>query len=120
MSVILASLVFSVLLGVAALHYAQRNRELEHRERMAALEKGHPLPQPAADVLNRSTARDYLRRGLLWLFFGIGVFLAFYLAGWSAPDRESADVARFAYAGLVPAAVGAAYLVFYATDPDRQ
>ncbi len=123
MSLIVAVMLVSGVLGVAALYFGQRRRELEHRERMAALEKGQPLPPTIPPELlthTQLTPRDYLRRGLLWLFFGIGVFLAFYLAGWAMPGQAGDSVARFAFAGLVPAAVGLAYLVFYATDPERQ
>ncbi len=123
MSLIVAVMLVSGVLGVAALYFGQRRRELEHRERMAALEKGQSLPPACPPELlarARLTPRDYLRRGLLWLFFGIGVFAAFYLAGWAMPGEPGDRVARWAFGGLVPAAVGIAYLIFFATDPERQ
>jgi hypothetical protein len=49
-----------------------RKRELQHKERLAALEKGMALPDlsPEGQVWS---PRVYLLRGMLWLFGGIAV-----------------------------------------------
>ena len=65
----------------------QKQREMHHRERMAALEKGVQLPPlPAIEespgVGHRfasfyrdtwTTPQAYLRRGLVWFFLGLGI-----------------------------------------------
>jgi hypothetical protein len=57
-----------------------RRRELQHKERLLALEKGAP-PPALTDVESRApwTPRLYLLRGLIWLFTGIG--LTVFLVG---------------------------------------
>jgi hypothetical protein len=54
-----------------------RRRELQHKERLAALDKGMPLPELQEERPTWSP-RPYLLRGMLWLFGGIAitVFLA--------------------------------------------
>jgi hypothetical protein len=52
-----------------------KQRELQHRERMAALEKGialPPLSEPAPQP-GPFNPRTLLLRGLLWLFTGIAI-----------------------------------------------
>ncbi len=95
-----------------------KRRLLEHRERMAALEKGLPIPPPAPAIPPEAlmssplAPRDILRRGLLWLGIGLGTLTAMIMAG--------GEVARFAFCGLIPAFVGVAYLIFYLVDPQRR
>jgi hypothetical protein len=82
---------------------------LHHKERMAAIEKGMELP-PLPPEFFRDGRRqgprhpsDFLRRGLVLLFIGIAVTGAMYQS------------ARDAYLwGLVPAAIGVAFLLYYA------
>jgi len=56
-----------------------KRRELQHKERLAAMDKGIALP-PLTDVERRApwSPRLYLLRGMIWLFMGIGatIFLA--------------------------------------------
>ena len=59
-----------------ALYFRYRQGLLRHTERMAALDKGLPLPdldsvKPRAPF----TPRVYLLRGLMWLFVGISITL---------------------------------------------
>jgi hypothetical protein len=80
-----------LILGVARVMWLsylnQRQRELHHRERMAALEKGVQLPplpsmEESPGVSHRlasfyrdtwTTPQAYLRRGLVWFFLGLGL-----------------------------------------------
>lgn len=68
-----------------------RRRELQHRERLAALEKGVALPdlteeQPRAPW----SPRVYLLRGMLWLFSGLGLMI--FLAGISVTTSRPRSV----------------------------
>ncbi len=80
--------------------------ELHHKERMAAIEKGLEVPPLPADLLrsNRTASGpgDYLRRGLILLFVGAGVTGAMMIEGHAG-----------AYYGMIPAAIGVAYLLYY-------
>jgi hypothetical protein len=72
-----------VLSAVATIFWSlllrYRRRELQHKERMAALEKGAALPA-LTDVESAPwTPRVYLLKGMIWAFTGIGL-AAFLLA----------------------------------------
>jgi hypothetical protein len=75
--------VLSAIVIICALAFRHRRRELQHKERLAAIEKGAPLPA-LTDIEQRApwTPRVYLLRGMMWLFSGIGLTL--FLAGYSA------------------------------------
>jgi hypothetical protein len=79
------------------LSYRRRRHlmELYHAERMAAIERGLELDGRR----RRSTS---LLPGLVWFFVGVAVMIAL---------RASSDSSGMI--GLVPAAVGLAYLIYY-------
>jgi hypothetical protein len=115
----------SVTLGigmiiVAILAKHQRDmRELDnrHKERMAAIEKGLDLPpDPVAERAlaarrpgGGGTGSRYLLRGLIWL--GVGLALAL-------SDNFLGERSRIY--GWVAAAVGVAYLIYYAVEGRRE
>jgi hypothetical protein len=131
-----------------ALAFRYKKRELQHRERMAALEKNLPIPMgPEEPAAPRQWPRTYLLRGLIWMFtgFGLAVFLlAVSLATnrprpmssivWEATnaknqgateeqirnimnDRQTTGMPpALALFGLIPAGVGAAYLITYRVE----
>ncbi len=101
-------LFFALLFGREAY-----KRSLVHRERLAAIEKGLPFPP---EERNTSGPRNYLLRGLVWFFLGAGAFTAVLLASIYAPPEDRPIIARFYFAGLVPAGVGIAYFIFYAVE----
>ncbi len=83
--------------------------QLYHAERLAAIEKGIELPPlpPGYLVGQRSglpTPAHYLRNGLVLLLIGGALCVALYAS--AGPEN--------AWWGLLPAAVGAANLLFYA------
>ncbi|HEY1756519.1 MAG TPA: DUF6249 domain-containing protein [Bryobacteraceae bacterium] len=78
-----------------ALHLRYRRRVLQHQERMAALEKGTPLPELREEQPSHWPGRIYLLRGMMWLFSGIAIVaflsaMSFYsLRGPSLESRLS-------------------------------
>ena len=75
--------VLSTIVMICALAFRHRRRELQHKERMAAIEKGGPLPARSDNEQRPPwTPRVHLLRGMMWLFSGIGLTL--FLAGLSA------------------------------------
>jgi hypothetical protein len=92
-----------------------RRRELQHREWMAALEKGMPLPDLARLEGPMTAPRVYLLQGLIWLFAGVAlsVFLvAFWWTSWDRPpvanlSRDAQNLRDLGYSqqeirGLLP------------------
>ncbi len=81
--------------------------QLYHAERMAAIDKGGEVPPLPPEFFRdyRRPAKvpsDHLRIGLIWLLIGAAGFVAIWM-------RSQQD----AWWGLVPAAFGAANLLFY-------
>ena len=74
-----------------ALRLRHRRREIQHREWMAALEKGVPLPEVSRIEAGMDSARTYLLRGLIWL--ACGLTLTVFLVGvWmTSGNRPSLD-----------------------------
>jgi hypothetical protein len=135
-------------LFVYALYMRFRRRELLHKERMAALEKGVALPD-LTDI--EAGPRVYLLRGMIWLLSGLAlsVFLLVLSATTHFPKsaeerfREANQIARWGgtqeqiqqaqndtgprerlpYAvsliGLIPIGVGVAYLIFHRVETSR-
>jgi hypothetical protein len=125
-----------------------RRRELQHKERMAAIEKGVALPD-LTDV--EASTRIYLLRGMMWLFGGIALLVCLLaisattrlpksideryreadkIARWGgtadqirAAQNDTSSQQPLPYAvsliGLVPIGVGAAYLIFYRVETAR-
>jgi hypothetical protein len=93
------------------LNYRKRRRlmELHHAERMAAIERGMdvpPLPIELIDGRSRRRRRTSLLPGLIWFLVGLALII-----GVQAIDEHIPILA-----GLVPLAVGLAYLIYYFTE----
>jgi hypothetical protein len=92
--------------------------KLYHAERMAAIEKGLELP-PLPPELFQSSRSEFslarrIRTGLILVFVGIAVFAA--LGGFGAHRGLAGDASVWSGAGgalwgLVPTAIGIAYLI---------
>jgi len=111
MTMLIPIIAITLSLGTAMLFIIARHRrnalELEHRhkERMAAIDRGLDLPIEPVQLAT-STRANYLLRGLVWLGVGLAIVMAV---------RPLLD-AEFANLGWIPAAVGAAYLLFYIVE----
>jgi len=96
---------------------AVQRRRMTHAERLAALEKGVPLP-PESGTNGTShrpptTREGYLLRGLLWSAIGLGILAMGGTAACfirSGSDRQ--DALTIACLGFVPLALGLAYLLY--------
>ena len=101
----------SIPIVFLVLSYRRRVRlvELHHAERMAAIERGMDLPPLPIELLEgRSSTRrrrSSLLPGLVWLFVGLAVLIAM--------RTVARDESLF---GLIPTAVGLAYLIYYAVE----
>jgi Domain of unknown function (DUF6249) len=109
------AIVMGIGIGMLSLYLDYRKKrsiyELHHKERMAAIEKGMEVPPLPAEFFQDSRRKQprarswYLRVGLIWLLVGVAVTVASYT-----------EHHRQTLWGLVPVAVGLAYLLFYFID----
>lgn len=99
----------AAIVGIVSRHRQLLQRtDLRHKERMAAIEKGIDLPPDPPEMDIRRPR--FLLKGLVWSFTGAAVYAALdALAG-----------AEEAKLGLIPVAVGLAYLVYYAVQGRKE
>jgi hypothetical protein len=98
----------SIPIVYAIIDYRRRRDIIDahHKERMAAIDRGielAPLPESFYQSLKPARRSSYLLPGLVWLFIGIGLYIA--LGAVAGEDVR--------YFGLIPAGVGAALLIYY-------
>ena len=96
---------------------AVQRRRMVHAERLAALEKGAPLPpEPEGNGSSHRqplTREAYMLRGLIWSAIGLGMVatgataVCFIASG---SDRQ--DALTIACLGFIPFALGLAYLLY--------
>jgi hypothetical protein len=105
------AIVMGIGMGIVGMWLDYRKKreffELHHKERMAAIEKGIEVPPLAPELFQGSKRAgrlpsDYLRRGLVWSFIGLGITVAMRL------ENESG-----AWYGLIPLAVGVANMLMF-------
>ena len=82
---------------VFALYFVYRKRKLLSEEIRLAIEKGQPYEIPKREV-------NYYLHGILWTMVGVIAFIALLF---TVPDIGIAIL------GLLPAAVGAAFLAYH-------
>jgi hypothetical protein len=104
-----------------------QRRALVHKERLAAIEKGLPLPPEATASLSPEAERRrswnvqrlLLLAGLVWVSLGIGTYVVLS-AILAANSPSAADVPRgLEWIGLAPALIGLSHLVVYAVGKRR-
>jgi hypothetical protein len=110
----IVAIVFGISLAMLGLWFDFRKKreqfQLHHTERMAAIEKGIELPPLPSEFFRDNRRRErtpifYLRRGLMWLLIGLSVTAAL----WGTDEKDF-------WWGLVPSAVGVAYLLSYLVE----
>lgn len=112
-------------LWVWARHLRERKRvavrEMVHRERLAALEKGQPLPEVPGEAAAGEAGSDgaawvsraSLLAGLGLVFSGLGFAVAFALI---PATPEMGGMRELAPMGLLPVFTGLGLLLFYVLD----
>lgn len=123
-----AAVVIAIAFYLGFTQFLQHQRRaLVHKERLAAIEKGLPLPPEATASLSTEAERRrswnvqrlLLLAGLVWVSLGIGtyVLLSAILA---ANSPSAADLPRgLEWIGLAPAMIGLSHLVVYAVGRRR-
>ncbi len=90
------AIVGGIALAISALNHRAKRSEMEHRERMMAIEKGAPLPQMPAMVLPQSRERN----PYLWGFILLAVGLALVIGGISDGERHLGGEMAVMFVGL--------------------
>ena len=102
------------VIGIVAILARLRRRDLMHRERMAAIEKGvnpPPLPEAVMEPRFMAAPERYLRRALVMLALGSAWMLIFRDS--PGGNWEGGAPWGFGRWGMLAVAVGLADLVFY-------
>lgn len=127
MEVAIVAVAVVVYLGFSQWLQLQR-RALVHRERLAAIEKGTPLPPDAAASVSPEAERRrswnvqrlLLLAGLVWLSLGVSAYVVLN-AILAANSPAAADVPRgLQWIGLAPVTIGLSHLVVYAVGRSRE
>jgi hypothetical protein len=123
-----AAVAIAIVFYLSFMQFLQHHRRaLVHKERLAAIEKGLPLPPEASASLSpeadrrrsRSVQRLLLLAGLVWLSLGISTFVVLS-AIFAANSPAAADVPRgLEWIGLAPAMIGLSHLVVFAVGRRR-
>ena len=94
---------------------AHHRRELMHRERMLAMEKGISLPPVEQEVRrsNINVQRILLLAGLIWISLGIATFFVLYAAQSSGEKWFDAhQLPRgIEYVAIAPIGIGISHLI---------
>ncbi len=107
----IVAIIFGVGIGVVWVIAAHRQRmqraDFRHRERLAAIDKGLELPPDPMDADPNATVRRprHLLRGLVLLLVGLALTAAL--------GQTGAEGYLF---GLIPAAAGLGYLIYYLVE----
>ena len=116
--VLALAVVFALLWGLKYLQVGkrQKEREMVHRERMLAMEKGIPLPEIPPVEENGTAALAHYRKdllprislgcGILLVFLGLGVIAALQIS----PIREAHEAWSM---GIIPLMLGVGLLIYY-------
>ena len=93
---------------IVAIVVEGRKKDLAHKERLFALEKGLPLPEPP-EKKERPVYATRRAWGLVWLGLGLALTIAL------AVNPDAAEVSAWAW-GLIPTFIGAGLLIAAVLD----
>jgi hypothetical protein len=117
---------FAMVLGIVIVNTiaGYNTRRLQSEERMAAIAKGIPIPEPTPEPIpvvdQHRRARGLRTGGIVCTAVGVGLALFGFALTWIVGDH---DVLAVSASGIIPLAVGIGLLVDYAfqrRDLERQ
>ena len=113
-SVPIVAIVLGMGMGFWRVYWDHQRKRLQYEERRLMIEKGM-TPPPMVPDLPRKTAESSLRTGIIFLFLGIGLAIAYgILQGPDLLARPHGGMNRaLAIAASVVALLGAGHLVYY-------
>ncbi len=106
--------IVALLIPIFALYFRFKRDQVRRQERMLAIEKGVELPpEQVAPVKTPLKPTDYLRRSLISIAVGIGLWVGGYYMR-SLPEGGQESFGFFGMCGLIVFLVGVALLIYYA------
>jgi hypothetical protein len=112
------ALVIIAMIGFVAFrqYLSHHRRIMIHRERLAAIEKGVPLP-PVEQEIRRSNInvqRILLLGGLVWVVLGVAAFVVLSSVLVMASPKFTDDIPRgIQYVAIAPIGIGLAHLAVF-------
>jgi hydrogenase-4 membrane subunit HyfE len=109
--------VFAMVLGIVIVNSISmyHTRRLQSEERLAAIAKGLPIPEPSPESIpvvdQHRRARGLRTGGIVCVSVGIGLALFGFALTWIVGDH---DVLAVSASGIIPLAVGIGLIVDYA------
>jgi hypothetical protein len=82
----------AAVIVATAMTFRYKTRELQHRERMAAIERGSTLALAGDASAGGWTPRTYQLRGLMWLFSGIAIAACLFAVSLTAGGETPASI----------------------------
>lgn len=112
---------FVIVLAIIKAITRHQDRNLAHKERLAAIEKGLPIPQVPASITKMcdcSSRQRNMRTGLILVFVGIGILVSFIVCAYVVNEGEVIAGGAF---GLIPFFIGVGHFIYALTLPkDKQ
>ena len=108
---------FAMVLGIIIVNTISgyHTRRLQSEERLAAIAKGLPIPEPTPEPIpvvdQHRRARGLRTGGIVCVSVGLGLAFFGFALTWIVGDH---DVLAVAASGIIPLAVGVGLLVDYA------
>lgn len=107
----LVTVVMSLGIAFWAIYWKYQRTRLQYQERQLMIEKGLTPPPMLPETPKKVTPEESLRRGLVWLFLGIGLGIGYVVLSRPGVDGPSAWLAGVA--GAVVGFVGLGHLAYY-------
>ena len=116
LGVLIPILLIVLGIGVAfwAIYWDHRKKRLQFEERRLMIERGMTPPPVLADQKSSTTPEDYLRRGLIMVFLGVGLGIAYFFVV-QASTQHGPPSWLFASGGAIVGLLGLGNLVYYIT-----
>jgi hypothetical protein len=109
--------ILSIVLGIGvafwAIYWDYRTRQLKYRERELMIEKGMTPPPLLPDKMPASP-EDYLRRGIILAFLGIGLGIGYFILVGLSGRFPGVPAWMCAIGGAIVGFLGVGFLVYYA------
>lgn len=115
--VLIVTFAFIIVLVIIKAITRHQDRNLAHKERLAAIEKGLPIPQVPAGttkICECSSRQRNMRSGLILVFVGIGILVSFIVCAYVCNQEEVVAGGAF---GLIPFFIGVGHFIYALTLP---
>ena len=106
----IVAIVMGIGIGILAIYWDYRTKQLRYKERELMIEKGL-TPSPMGPDKPPLTLEECLRRGVIMVFLGIGLGIAYFvlLHAFQGPPAWICGVG-----GAIVELIGIGYLIYYA------